>query len=294
MANTFLTDKAAQMRVASVAMSVLARQLVLPATVYRNAESEFTGRTGDTVTIRKPASLEANTYASRTSAIEVDSLSETGVPVSIDTHLYSAVAVTDEQMEFEVDDFAAQVVAPQLRAVGEGAENVLAAEFNGLTSDLVCAYEAKDIIDIIVDARKMLNDKNVPNANRYLAVSTDIEAALLKTELLQRVDASGTDTALRQATIARLFGFNILVSNALDAGTAVAYSRDAFAFCLRAPRVPQGAAAGSSQSYQGLALRWIMDYESDYLQDRSIVSTLVGAKVLDENRCVKITTGTAS
>lgn len=294
MANTFLTDKAAQTRVASVAMSVLARQLVLPATVYRNAESEFTGRTGDTVTIRKPAALEANTYASRTSAIEVDSLTETGVPVTIDTHLYSAVAVTDEQMEFEVDDFAAQVVAPQLRAVGERAENVLAAEFNGLTSDLECAYQATDIVNIIVDARKLLNDANVPNANRYLAVSTDIEAALLKTDLLQRVDASGTDTALRQATIARLFGFDILVSNALDAGTAVAYSRDAFAFCLRAPRVPQGAAAGSSQSYQGLALRWIMDYESDYLQDRSIVSTLVGAKVLDANRCVKITTGTAS
>lgn len=294
MANTFMTDKAAQMRVASVALSVLARQLVLPATVFRNAESEFSGRTGDTVTIRKPATLTSRTYASRDAAIEIDDLDETGVPVTIDNNLYSAVAVTDEQMEFEVDDFASQVVAPQLRAVGEGAENILAAEFNGLTSDLECKFGATDIIDIIIDARKMLSENNVPNANRYLAVSTDIEAALLKTELLQRVDASGTDSALRQAMIARLFGFDILVSNALDAGTAVAYSRDAFAFCLRAPRVPQGAAAGSSQSYQGLALRWIMDYESDYLQDRSIVSTLVGATILDEDRCVKITTGTAS
>ena len=294
MANTFMTDKAAQTRVASIALSVLARQLVLPSTVYRSAEADFNGRTGDTITIRKPASLESNTYASRSSAIEVDELTETGVPVSIDTHLYSAVAVTDEQMEFEVDDFAAQVAAPQIRAVAEGAENVLAAEFNALTSDLETQFQGADIIDIIVDARKMLSDQNVPNAGRYLAVSTDIEAALLKTELLQRVDASGTDTALRQATIARLFGFDILVSNALDAGTAVAYSRDAFAFCLRAPRVPQGASAGSSQSYQGLAMRWIMDYESDYLQDRSIVSTLVGAKLLDGNRCVKITTGLAS
>jgi len=120
-ANTFLTDKAAQTRVASVAMSVLARQLVLPATVYRNAEAEFTGRTGDTITIRKPASLEANTYASRTSAIEVDSLTETGVAVAIDNHLYSAVAVTDEQMEFEVDDFASLASARSCHLHGQKA-----------------------------------------------------------------------------------------------------------------------------------------------------------------------------
>lgn len=295
MANTFFTDKEAQTRVAATALSVLSRQLILPATVYRSAESDFNGRVGDTVTIRKPATLTSNTYSSRTSPIEVDALTETGVAVSIDANIYSAVEITDEQMEFEVDNFSAQVVAPQLRAVAEGAENVLAADFNSLSGTLNIAANGSDVIDIIVDANKALNQANVPQGNRYLAVSPTVQAFLLKTELIQRVDQSGTDSALRQATITRLFGFDIFVSNALTDGSAVAYAREAFAFCMKAPRVPQGAVAGSSMSYQGLSLRWMADYQSDYLQDRSIVSVLCGSTVLDATRAVKInTTGLSS
>lgn len=295
MANTFFTDKEAQGRVAATALSVLARQLVLPATVYRSAESDFSGRVGDTVTIRKPASLSSRTYASRTSAIVVDDLTETGVPVSIDANIYSAVEITDEQMEFEVDNFSAQVVAPQLRAVAEGAENLLAADFNSLSGSINIKADGTDVIAQVIEANKVLNQKNVPQGGRYLAVSPTVQAFLLNSELVQRVDQSGTDTALRQATITRLFGFDIFVSNALTDGSAVAYSKDAFAFCMKAPRVPVGAVAGSSMSYQGLSLRWMADYQSDYLQDRSIVSVLCGSTVLDANRAVKInTTGLSS
>jgi hypothetical protein len=287
-----MTDKEAAGRVARIALGVLARQIVLPATVYRDAESDFSGQTGDTITIRKPAVLTARTYSSRSNPIVSDDVTESGVTVSFGDPLYSSVVLPDEAAEFEVVDFAAQVVAPQLRAVGEGAEEKLADVFNAFTTAediaVTISGETSDVLNRIVDAGAVLNTAKVARANRFLAVDPVFEALLLKTDLVRRVDQSGTDTALLQAIISKLFGFTIVGSNALDEGTAVAYSREAFAFVMRSQKIPQGAVMGSNMSYGGLALRWIQQYDPNYLQDQSVVSALAGVATLDATRAVKL------
>jgi hypothetical protein len=288
-----MTDKEAAGRVARIALGVLSRQIVLPATVYRDAEADFNGQTGDTITIRKPAVLTARTYSSRSNPIVSDDVTESGVAVSFGDPLYSSVVLPDESAEFEVTDFAAQVVAPQLRAVGEGAEDKLAAVFNAFTTandiDVTISGETSDVLNRIVDAGAVLNKAKVARANRFLAVDPTFEALLLKTDLVRRVDQSGTDTALLQAIISKLFGFTIVGSNALDEGTAIAYSREAFAFVMRSQKIPQGAYMGSNMSYGGLALRWIQQYDANYLQDQSVVSALAGVATLDSARAVKLT-----
>lgn len=290
MANQFENIKMAQTQIASVSLAALNRQIVLPNTVYRSAENDYNGRSGDVVTVRKPATLTARTLADRNQAITYDDVQESGVPVSIDNVIYHGARIEDEVAEFDVESFMGQIVIPQVVACAIQAENVLAAEMDTLASDLSIASDGSDAIEQIIAARKALNEANVPASNRYLVVSPDVEAFLVSDERLMRVDASGTNSALREAIVGRLFGFDVLWSNAIAAGTAVAYHQDAFAFVSRAPRVPQGVSAGSSQTYGGLSVRWTMDYDSDYIRDRSLLLTFAGAAVLDADRIVKITT----
>jgi uncharacterized protein YjdB len=67
---------------------------------------------------------------------------------------------------------------------------------------------------------------------------------------------------------------------------------------MRAPLVPQGATFGESQSYLGLAMRWLKDYDYANVQDRSLVDTFVGYAIVQDNssfvRSVRLELASAS
>ena len=93
---------------------------------------------------------------------------------------------------------------------------------------------------------------------------------------------------LRNATIGRLFGFEILADPALPADFGVAYHRDAFAHIMRPSRQPEGAAKSATVAQDGFALRWIQHYNPLQLEDQSVVDTFYGATTLDANRAVSV------
>ena len=295
MANTFIVEQT----VGRTALSLLSRDLVLPRTVYRAAQAEYVGGKGETINIRKPASLTPRTYTKALrnagTPIVMDDLTETTVPLVIDTIAYSAVAITDEDLTLNLVDFGVQVLDPMVKAVGIGNENALAAVMNGAGVTQTQTGTAAAPHAAILAARTTLNKKNVPMGDRWLAVSPEVEQYLLTDaeNRLIRHDSSGDspNTALRDAMVGRLYGFQVIVSNALTANTAIAYHMDAFAFASVAPAVPAGAAFGQSVSdaAQGLAMRYLRDYDYAFQRDRAALSSLVGAKVLDADRVVKIT-----
>ena len=295
MANNFLSPSL----IAGTALALLRREVVLPATVYRDARNGAgDAKIGNTINVRKPATAVAREYsdALRTAGtpIVVDDLAETSIPVVIDKHIYHAAAVTDEDLTLKIEDFAAQVLAPQVLAVGNATEDRLAAEMNALASQVSIAAGGADVHAKIIEARRRLNTANVPQGSRYLAVSPDVEAFLLNDpqNRLVRYEASGDagNSALREATIGRLYGFEVVVSTALAAGTALAYSSDAFAMVMVAPVKPDGATFGQQVTDRGMAMRWLRDYDAAFTRDRSIVSIFAGAKLLDATRVVKLTT----
>ena len=289
MANTFIGASV----VANTAVGLLARQLVLPQTVLRVSGDNFAGGNGDTVTVRVPVKLAARTQASPGAAITYDDITETSVTLTVD-HLYNGVKVTDEDLAMEIASFGAQILDPQVAGVAEGAEAELAAVMNALASDGDFALTAStdDTIATILEARTALSAANVPVGDRYLAVSPSIAARVL-TALGNRETAGG-DTALMDSTLGRIHGFTIVESNALTDGTAVAYHRTSFAFANFSAPVPSGAADGAQVNRNGIALRWVRQYDPDILSDRSVVSTFAGAAGIDAgNRAFKLTTAAA-
>lgn len=288
MANSYLKST----RIAAAALGLLEREIILPALVWRDAGGDFAGAFGDTISLRVPARTTARTRTFRgarpaasegTGVITMDELTETKVDVTLDTAPYSAVAITDEELALDITDFGFQVLRPQVRAVAEAVENAIAAEMVGAAypAGHTLTIDTTEPYNTIVDARVALNKSNVPMTDRYIVVGADLEGVFLKSDHLNRVDASGTDSMLRQATIGRLAGFEaVIVSNALPAGVGFAFHKSAYVLSMRAPVVPDGATFGSSQSFESLAMRWLRDYDFRNVQDRSLVDTYIGTNIV--------------
>lgn len=294
-ANSFVTPTV----IARTAIGALVQDLVLPRLVSRDAEAEFTGGQGTVINVRVPPTVSgggARTYTQTqrdaATPIVLDTITETTIPVAMGPILYKGVPVTDEQFTFTLTDFNQQVLNPLTQVVGIGAEAVLATEMNSFAADatIIPALDGSDIHESILEARMVLNKRNVPQAGRVLAVSPEVELMILSDpeNRLVRYDASGSSEALRNATIGRLYGMDVVVANELAANSLMIFVREAFTFVMRAPTVPKGCTFGQGVSYQGLALRFIRDYDSNFLQDRAIVSTFAGAETLDAQRAIRL------
>lgn len=288
--------------ISGVAIELLVRKLSLPRTVTMVPGAEYAGSNGDTITVRVPQPSAARTQASRGAALTADDINEVGIDVVM-SHLYHLKNVSDQELSFDLVDFARQITKPQVEAVAIGAEALLAAVMNDLPAHATIEWdatvsEAEDKATILA-ARAFLSDNDCPPDGRYLAVAPDIAARLLAYAFMTDVDRSGSPEALRNAGLGRVFGFEIVESNALEAGSAVAYHKSGFVFATKAPVAPRGATASSSAVGQGIGLRQVFQYDAGTAQDQSLVSTFAGAAAVyedvsgtDEARFVKIGPGT--
>lgn len=274
---------------ARTGLPILREELILGRLVYRDAERDFSGGVGTVVNIKTPGTLTAReTTLKNKTPITTDTVAEGTIPVTIDKHVYSAVDMTEEDANLNIEDFGTQILAPQVMAVADKIEANLAAEINKISAaagaisvsqaDPLNAYKAIKNAGIALDKRK------VSRSGRTLVLSPDLLSLLLEDDKIIRFESSNDTGALRDAAVGRLSGWNLYVSNSING--AVGFTREAFSLVVRAPRKPEGTAFAASADGNGYALRYLRDYNSDTLTDRSIVSTLMGVTTLDANRAV--------
>lgn len=282
MANTFI--KAAQ--IVNAAALLLEREIVLPRLVFTQPSANFVGALNDTVTLRVPAVLDSRSRTMRSStALVADDLTETSVPVALDTHVYQLLNITDEQLTLDIVDFARQVLAPQMRAVAEGMEDVIASEFQSATAaglvsvDISTPPSSGEAYGILIEARRILNQNNVPRSERAVVLGSELEAWFLQDPIINNHN-SGNTSALEEATLNRIAGFTIVGSNAVSPEEGYAFHRAAIAFANVAPALPAGASMAERTATETLALRYLRDYNPTNATgpvDRSLVDAFVGA-----------------
>lgn len=279
--------------VSRLAVALFTRLVVLPATVTRLPGGEFAGDNGDTITVRVRQPRSAKKQLTPGAAITFESINETPVDVTL-THLYDAVNITDEELSFDLVNFGLQVTEPQTRAVAIGAEDELSGVMNNVVADDSFATTATetDTRETIQKAREELSIADVPTSDRFLAVSPQILTRLLSVQEFVRADATGDgrSSAIRDAVMGRIYGFTVVESNALTAGTAVAYHRSGFVFANRTPVVPRGVVSSATSTEDGVGIRHIFQYQPSNLRDQSVLTTFAGAAVVDVGRIWKMDT----
>ncbi len=270
--------------VVDTAIKLLQREIVLPRLVWLNGVGDFAGKYQDTITIRVPAASKAHRRTLRgvgaARNLVTEDLSENAIPVTLDHDVYHAVALTDEEMTLDIENFGSQVLNRQVRAVAEDLEQGVADMMESAdyaTNNMRVDVDPTQMWPAIVDARRKLNDKFIDRNGRVLVCGSAVEAAFLKDPTFHRYDSTGeTPSAIRDATVGQVGGLTIVVSDALLAGDAYMFHPTAFIMATRPPAAPKGASFTSSASAEGLAIRWLMDYDYSSTTDRSLVDTFVG------------------
>lgn len=265
----------------------LSREIVLPGIVNHQSMDQFKGKEGDTLTARVPGRLPARNYPfrnDRSTPIQYDTYTEHAVAVTMGDRVYSGVRLSDEQRDFDLDGDWGDLVGDQSRAVAVGLE--------GRVADALTAQEMVTIGGVepamraaLIEARRVLGKFLVPQEGRVLVVGSDFEAAMLLDRDLTHalnVGDSRADSALGDATLGKLLGFKIVTSDLVEPDAAYAMIPSSFVLYTAAPAIPRSLSTARTINYEGFSLRWITDYDTDYLVDRSVVDSYVGiAPVLD-------------
>lgn len=276
---------------------LLERQLLTPLLTTRVADDTFVGSLGDTVTMRVgKLRTVARKYEWRTRSAPIvldDIEGGDGIPITFGTHSYSATGLTDENFLMDEIELIKDVLMPQTEAVALDLEaDVIAAYAALLTREEIDFTEGDadpeigDPYFVAINARRaLLKQRRVSASQTYWLVGSDIEAAILKSDRLARFDSAGASnsSALRDATVGRLGGLQVVASADVDPEFSVVTASSSLVLGTVAPKNPRGATSSVAASKNGFAMRWLMDYDANYLSDRSIVSMFSGiTEVYDE------------
>jgi len=287
--------KAKQEKIVPFFLELMQRQQLLAMLITRIGGDQFKGALGDTVTMRtndrRIATAREYTWRTRPEPIVLDDISgyEDGIPIKLDTHLYSATGLTDEHMTLDEIEFAREVLQPQAQAVGDELNARALAAFRAAKWKRSFGVDAGvDPHRVAVEARRRLDaDKTAPAGGRVFLIGSDIAAEWLVSDRLSKYDWNGEvgTPAVRQATIGQLAGTPVVVHNELDPAEAYYFQKGSLVLANLAPAVPQGAVTGrTGVNAAGFAARWLQDYDAAYLTDRSIVSTFAGISEIRDER----------
>lgn len=281
MANTFLTPDV----IARAALANLYENAVLAGLVHRDYEADFSGKVGDTITVRKPPVFVADEF-NRGAGIQVQNATETGVPVELDTILDVSVEVTDEEMTLDIVDFSAQVANPAMEAIIQGIDARLA---QGFVDNAGAPVEVAAAVDL-VDAATALTANLVPLSDRHAVHGSVLSGILQKDPLFHQADQRGDTVGLIEASIGRKFGLDNYTDQHFDTlgdSLGVAFHRSALALVTRTLAIPEGGVKAATASYKGLGIRVLYGYDISKKQQTISFDTLIGIADLDAaNRSV--------
>lgn len=273
---------------AAMIVGALHRDTVLPMAFTRFDGGNFKGAEGDTVTFKLPGVTTARDYEwrTRTSPIVLDMIGRTSVGIKLDTHVYHATPITDEENTLDLTSFGQEILTPQTVAVRERLEQKTVAALGALPfkETALNAAEGDDPFSWALYAKGVLDQQGTPKGGRNLLLGTNALNWILESDRIQKMDPSAAQTAWREATVAKVAGFNVIDGGQmLGVNDIYAVHPSAMVIANVAPDIPDGASWGARARYQGFNFRIIRDYDTSYARDRSFVNTFAGwSSVNDE------------
>jgi hypothetical protein len=168
-------------KLVATAVGMLEQELLIPNLFQKKGIDEFKGAYNDTISMTVEGVLPHHTYAwrnDRSSAITFDEYAERKISVSFGGNYYSAIKLTDEQAEMDLDGWG-KLLRPQVKAVARALGRAAVAQVTGASYNVVIGNAERALRGALVEARRVLNVMHAPAEGRILLVGTNFEAALL-------------------------------------------------------------------------------------------------------------------
>lgn len=275
------------------AVSALTDQLSISNTVTKRSDMKtFFKSSGDTISQRVKGTVPVRTYTARndrSQPIITDQYQETVVTVTISADRpYSAIKMTDEQRDWDFQDGWGDIIEAQTSSIASYLEHgvlnqILSAPYERVilvkddSAGITAAKDANEDVfyNAVVEAKKALRLMRTPNDTLYAICGVDFEERILKSNRFLKDQGTG-DSALTTATLGRIAGVTFVSSTQIPADEAYLYASSGFLVFTGVPSIPQSVPFGSTASAGGWALRWLMDYDTAYLTDRSVFDCYAG------------------
>lgn len=273
--------------IARAGLATLYNNLVVSGLIWRDFDPDFRGKQGDTITIRKPAVFTARDFV-RATGIELQAIDEDSMPLVLNKFKDVSVAVTSEELTLELDAFNERVLTPMMQAIIEAVDGDVAAALIDASNDAGAGGTVtmdEKASDAFARARERLTRNKAPLTNRYAVLSPEgTTEGLLDVNILN-AEKSGSTDALRNASIGRVFGLESYETQSFGHGPGavgqadgVAFHKTAVTLATRALETPMGVAPSqvAVESYQGITIRVVQDYDVKYKQDVVSADILYG------------------
>lgn len=197
--------------------------------------------------------------------MQVQDIVESSITVTVSDLYDVSVQITQEQWDFDVENFGWQVAEPAGRALARQAETLIAASLGAQATpgDIV----QTDPVKAFLAARTSMNKAEVPLDGRFTVVGSDVAGLLLGDDRFLKANENGSDQALRNAQIGRMFGMDVYESVVVAADEAYVCIPEALTFVSIVPQVARGTSDGAASSYDGLGLRTVFGYDMAKKQD---------------------------
>ena len=210
MPNSFITIK----ELARQALPRLLENLVFPSLVYKDFSNDF-HKKGDEIQIRKPVVLEAKDFDASTGVVAQDLDDSNSVTVKLDKIATVDVDIQAVEGALNIDDLNRQFIEPAAVALAQKINNEGLELYKDIPFICGTAGTTPSTLDNLADVRKVLNVNKVPTIGRVAVWDPEADGKFTTIPSIVNAEKSGSNAALREGSIGRVFGLNNYMSQAV-------------------------------------------------------------------------------
>ena len=189
-----------------------------PGVANRDYEGDIR-QSGDTVRITSISRPTIGDYVKNSTTITPETLTDAQRSLLISQSKYFAFEVDDIDMRQAANGGALMNEAASEAAYGlaDVADQYVAGLYTEVQAanaiSTTAITDPAKAVKGLLDLKTKLDVANVPTQGRYVVVPPWYLNLLLQSDLFARVDASGTSEGLRNGTVGRAWGFDVMMSN---------------------------------------------------------------------------------
>ena len=200
--------------------------LVFPNLIYRDTAPTGASKKGDTVSVRRPVKLTAQTFSGET-GVTSQSISEECVNVKLDNIATVDTEITALESALDFDSLTRLFIEPAAAALAEKINSDGLELYRNIPYIAGTAGETPDALADFAEAAFMLDTNRVPTSGRRAVWNPAASAAFKQIPSLVNAEKCGDTTALRSGSIGEVFGISNYMTQAVRdhvAGTLKASS----------------------------------------------------------------------